>query len=113
LAHAPSYQKMLLDEAINNMSSGLIMFDASERIVVCNRRYIEMYGLSPEIVKPGCTLHALMSHRKDSGSFSGDIDRYCRELRECLARTGLTRTPCSHQTDVFDQQPADGNGGKL
>ena len=76
---------MLLDTVIDHMSSGLIMFDAAERIVVCNRRYIEMFGLSPEIVKPGCTLHALISHRKACGSFSGDVDQYCRELRESLA----------------------------
>jgi PAS fold/Histidine kinase sensor domain len=42
-----------LDSAVNNMGQGLLLFDASERIVVCNRRYIEMYGLSPDVVKAG------------------------------------------------------------
>ncbi len=41
--------------AINNMSQGLCMFDGNERLVVCNQRYMEMYKLSAEIVKPGCT----------------------------------------------------------
>jgi PAS domain-containing protein len=36
---------VLLDTALNNMSQGLCMFDAQARLVVCNRRYIEMYGL--------------------------------------------------------------------
>jgi PAS domain-containing protein len=39
-----------LDTAINNMSQGLIMFDAAERLVVCNDLYVKMYGLSREIV---------------------------------------------------------------
>ncbi len=38
--------------AIDNMSQGLCMFDAQTCIVVVNSRYIEMYGLSPAIVKP-------------------------------------------------------------
>jgi methyl-accepting chemotaxis protein len=35
------------------MSQGLNMFDAQGRITLLNRRYLEMYKLSPEIVKPG------------------------------------------------------------
>ncbi len=35
-----------VEAALNNMSQGLVMFDASNRLVVCNRRYLEMYGLS-------------------------------------------------------------------
>ena len=60
-AHATPLQRLALekhrlDTAINNMSQGLIMFDLAERIVVCNDLYVEMYGLSREIVKPGCSL---------------------------------------------------------
>ena len=36
------------------------MFDSQERIVVYNERYIEMYGLSREIVKPGCSFLELL-----------------------------------------------------
>jgi PAS domain-containing protein len=52
-------QKLQLDMALTNMSQGLLMFDSSARLVVCNRRYIEMYGLSPEVAKPGAQLHNL------------------------------------------------------
>ena len=78
-------QRIQLDATIDNMTQGLLMFDASERIVVCNRRYIEMYGLSPEVVKPGCSFRDLIAHRKETGSFAGDIDQYHREVREALA----------------------------
>ena len=36
-----------LDAAMNNMSQGLAMFDAEQRLVVCNELYAEMYGLTP------------------------------------------------------------------
>ena len=32
-------------------------------VVLCNKRYIETYGLSPEIVKPGLTLRKLIEHQ--------------------------------------------------
>ena len=73
-----------LDAAINNMSQGLIMFDASARMVVCNQRYIEMYGLSPEVVKSGCTLQELLDHRSANGTFKGDPGQYADELRASL-----------------------------
>lgn len=46
-------QNRRLSTALNNMSQGLNMFDAQGRITLLNRRYLEMYKLSPEIVKPG------------------------------------------------------------
>ena len=86
-ARAESDQRIALDAAINDMSQGLLMFDASERIVVCNRRYIEMYGLSPDVVKPGLAIRDLLAHRQERGTFTGDIDQYHRELRAGLAET--------------------------
>ena len=71
-----------MQDAIDNMSQGLCMFDAQERIVLVNRRYLEMYNLSPEVVKPGCTLRRLIEHRKDTGLFVDDIDSYCQRIRD-------------------------------
>ncbi len=62
-------EKQRLDTAINNMSQGLVMFDAGERLVVCNDLYIEMYGLSREIVKPGRSLLEILRCRAKVGDF--------------------------------------------
>src|SRR5262249_60087822 len=48
-------QHLRLSTAIRNMSQGLLMFDAECRLLMCNERYIEMYGLPRDVVKPGCT----------------------------------------------------------
>src|SRR5262249_7129567 len=48
-----SAEKHRLDTALNNMTQGLVMYDASARIVTFNQRYIDMYGLSTDVVKPG------------------------------------------------------------
>jgi diguanylate cyclase (GGDEF)-like protein/PAS domain S-box-containing protein len=99
-------QRIQLDAAIDNMTQGLLMFDASERIVVCNRRYIEMYGLSPEVVKPGCSFHDLIAHRKETGSFKGDIEQYHREVRAGLA--GKTTSSRSRSIRIVDKPMING-----
>jgi chromosome segregation ATPase len=77
-------QNRRLLSAIDNMSQGLNMFDAQGRIVLVNRRYLDMYKLSPEIVKPGCTLRQLIEHRKETGLFIDDVDAYCRRIVESM-----------------------------
>jgi len=70
----------LLSLVINNMTQGVILFDAHERILVCNDRYIEMYGLSPDVIKPGCTLLGLIEHRITTGSLNIDPEKYRSEI---------------------------------
>ena len=73
-----------LADALNYMSQGLCMFDRSGRIVVCNQQYLQMYALSSEVVKPGCTLRELIEQRKATGLFTGDVDKYCREIMDSI-----------------------------
>ncbi len=75
--------------AIDNMSQGLCMFDRAERLVVCNRRYLEMYDLSPSVIKPGCTLTEVLEQRARQKTFLLDIATYRRELMETI-RAGQT-----------------------
>ncbi len=79
-------QNRRLSTALNNMSQGLNMFDEQGRITLLNRRYLEMYKLSPDIVKPGCTLQALIQHRKDTGLFSGDVAAYCKKILDGIGK---------------------------
>jgi PAS domain-containing protein len=52
----PRNQNILSDMALSHMTQGVNMLDSAGRLVLSNQRYIEMYGLSPEVVKPGCTV---------------------------------------------------------
>src|SRR5256885_14175773 len=55
------------EEAINHLSLGIVVFDEKREVVFCNERYREMYGLSPEQVKPGTPTRELIRHRLDLG----------------------------------------------
>lgn len=56
------------DAALNNMSQGLCMFDAEQRVVVSNARYGEMYHLGREQTKPGTSLRQILQYRRDKGT---------------------------------------------
>src|SRR5580704_9264079 len=82
---AEADQQLLLDTVINNMSQGVLMFDAEARLVFCNQRYIDMYGLAPEVVTPGCALRDLVEHRAAAGAFAGSPADYIADLLEDVA----------------------------
>src|SRR5262245_11253420 len=63
-------QKLCLDTAVGNMSQGLTMFDRSGTLVLCNQRYLEMYNLSPDVIRPGCTVQDVVDHRIATGSLT-------------------------------------------
>jgi diguanylate cyclase (GGDEF)-like protein len=61
-----------LDTALNNMSQGLCMFDAQQRLVTCNMRYVEMYGLGAEETQSGTSLRAILAARRASGNIPNE-----------------------------------------
>ena len=75
----------LLALALNNMTQGVVMFDAGGRLVVSNERYRLMYGLAPDIVKPGARLSDIVRHRFETGSLQRDPVQYCATLMEGMA----------------------------
>ena len=86
-------QNERFDAAINNMGSGLCMFDADQRLIVCNQRYAEMYGLSVEQTRPGTTLRTILRSRVAAGCYPGDDpDRYIED------RTKFVRGGLEHDT---------------
>jgi diguanylate cyclase (GGDEF)-like protein/PAS domain S-box-containing protein len=69
--------------ALDNMSHGLCMFDRDQRLIVCNRRYAEMYGLTLEQARPGVTLRSILEARVAVGHSPEETEAYVeRRLRE-------------------------------
>ncbi len=69
-----------LAEAIHNLSLGIVIFDSNRKVVFCNRRYMDMYALSADQVKPGTPTSALIQHRLNLGlKVRGAHEDYIRE----------------------------------
>ena len=81
-------EKLRFDTTINNISQGLCFFDGKQRLIVCNHRYAEMYGLSHELVRPGTTLREIVDHRHAVGSFPDMTQEQYIAWRQSISTTG-------------------------
>jgi diguanylate cyclase (GGDEF)-like protein len=107
-----SLQHDRLGVAVNNMTQSLLLFDSSHRLIICNQRYIEMFSLPSEAVKPGCSLRDLIALRKENGSFSGDIDEYCssvlRNVKLGKVTLNVVENPDGRSIQIVNRPLADG-----
>ncbi len=81
LLQKQALEKQRLDIAVNNMTHGLLLFDSSAQLVIWNQRYVDIYGVSPDVLKRGASFRDIATYRKQTGSFEGDIDEYCAALQ--------------------------------
>jgi PAS domain-containing protein len=96
--HELRAQSERFEAAVNHMSQGLVTFDAQARLVMCNQRYLDMYKLPPEQVKPGATLADILRLRADAGLFEGDPESHAARLRQEFEASPNTR----HNIDLPD-----------
>jgi diguanylate cyclase (GGDEF)-like protein len=74
-------QNFRFDSALNNMIHGLTMFDGNRRMVVCNQRYRELYGVPESLTKPGTTLDELITFRAyNETPPGGNVEEYKHNL---------------------------------
>ena len=72
-------QKQHLTAALQNVSQGVCMFDAAQRLIVCNKQYADLYGLSDEQTKPATPLQRILEHRIATGNAPEDHETYIRD----------------------------------
>src|SRR5215475_1146957 len=75
----------LLALTLNNMTQGVVLLDTSGRLIVFNEQYRTMYGLSPDVLKPGAALIDIIRDRIRSGSLGRDAQEYCDEIMSQIA----------------------------
>jgi methyl-accepting chemotaxis protein len=83
--------------AIDNMSQGVLMFDSAGHLLICNNRYLEMYGIPRSLIKDGAKLIDLLRYRFKTGSAGGDPEKYCSDLLSAMSHretmSGIMRGP--------------------
>ena len=78
-------QNLRFDAALNNMSQALLMFDSELRLVICNRRYREIYRLPEDAARPGTTAIDLVRERLAVGTFAGDPQHYIETTLQLMS----------------------------
>ena len=74
-------QNARLKRAFDHIPQGVCMWSAAGRLALCNDRYVKMYAMSPEFVRPGRTLSEILEHRKEIGNFHGDLQSYTAAIK--------------------------------
>jgi len=80
------------DAALANMSNGLSMFDADGNLMIWNERYVELYGMSPELIRRGVSIHTILAHREDAGNLDSGVEEYVRDFQQELTDFGKSIT---------------------
>jgi diguanylate cyclase (GGDEF)-like protein len=77
------------DVALNNMGRGLSMFDAEQRLIVCNKQYREIYDLPARLTRPGTPLSSIVRHHVKQVVGRDDpreIERQCAWIKAHIAK---------------------------
>ena len=104
--------------ALNNMVRGLSMFDAEQRLIVCNKSYRQLYELPEELTVPGTPLteivrfHLLQETGRDGAveeaKFSKWLDEHITKLAEGRSFSQIQHLRSGRTLLVTYQPLADG-----
>ncbi len=84
--------------AVETMSHGLAMFDAEERMIICNRYYLQIFDLDPDVIKPGVSFLDILRHSVDIGVASQSAEELYAYRQEFI---GLRR-PATYEEVLSD-----------
>jgi methyl-accepting chemotaxis protein len=76
-------QNLLLDGALNYMSQGLCMFDTAGRLVLWNKRFVEIYNLHDRL-RLGFTLPDILQQRLEAGTLNEDPDAFAKRVKAAV-----------------------------
>jgi diguanylate cyclase (GGDEF)-like protein len=109
----PDHPGRLLEQAVDNLSLGLVIFDGKYEVVFCNKRYMEIYRLSSEQVKPGTPVSDLIRNRLNLGlKIRSNPDDYIRERLDNITDRALTiQEFADGRIIAFSVRPMPGGGG--
>ena len=65
-----------VSSALNNLSQGVVMTDSQKRIVFCNDRYLEIYGLARSDVPRNMTGPELLELRRKRGVLDVSVEDF-------------------------------------
>jgi diguanylate cyclase (GGDEF)-like protein len=106
-------QNLRFEAAVENMTQGLCMFDGEENLIICNRRWLDLFGIPWALGKPGTTFRAVVEARLANGHYAGQtVDEVLAE-RLALRRDRKSKTFEQHLANgrivqTYQQPMADG-----
>lgn len=92
-------QNERFDAALTNMSQGLCMFDAEQKLVIFNGRFAEIYGMPAEKILPGMTTRDLMALASNTSKLLDTDQEGTLALQQSFVREGRARSLIQNLSD--------------
>ena len=86
LAEQASAAQRLLEAAISVLPDAFVVFDADDRLVLCNDRYREVYARCAHMIRPGTRFEDILRHSVEQGEVPAAIGREEAWIAERLAQ---------------------------
>ncbi|MGY6411479.1 MAG: PAS domain S-box protein [Alkalilacustris sp.] len=97
MAQQASAARRLLEAAISVLPDAFVVFDADDRLVVCNDRYREVYARRGDIIRPGTSFEDILRHAVGHGVVPAAIGREEAWIAERLAQHRGPHTDCERR----------------
>ena len=65
----------LLDEAVSSIAEGFTIYDANDRLVVCNEAYRDFYQSSRDLIVPGASFEEIIRQGAERGQYKEAVGR--------------------------------------
>ena len=93
-------QNLRFEAAVENMTQGLCMFDAEQKLIICNKRWLDLFGIPRALGQPGTAFRAVLEARLANGHYAG------RTVDDIIAERAAMRREAKPKT--FEQHLGDG-----
>ncbi len=94
-------QKALLQLTMDHIRHGIALFDADNRLIACNHRYLDIYGFSPKIVRPGVHIDEIINYSISLGNYSeAEAERVLAERKVQIT----SPSPSTYHQNLADKR---------
>src|SRR6202166_498715 len=80
--HSDLRKGIFVSSALNNLSHGVMMTNAQNRVVFCNDRFFEIYGLSRADISKDMTGRDLIELRRKHGQGAVEFEEFVKQARQ-------------------------------
>ena len=104
----------LLRDAIESLNEGFVLFDKDDRLVMCNKRYRDLYIISGDLLQPGAHFETIIREGARRGQYVEAMDRPEKWVADRLAQHRMLSTEILQQLGdgrwvlVREQRTSDG-----
>jgi PAS domain S-box-containing protein len=107
-------QSALLDETIQTIAQGVVVFDARARLVAFNPQFAEFFEFPTGFLRPGMPIEDIIRYRAENSLFGeGDIGeqiRYHVQRAEIRTERSDERTLSNGKSYIYHRKPMSGGG---